>query len=165
LRTPPIFPSSEKLGRAVVVLEIALRDILRESIGQTYTVSVSHAQSFFQPGGGHVVVSFGSAPENAAAMIDRVLREVARLQADGPGADLTTRAKEAARRDEETGLKQNGYWLQHLASDRMLGEDPGEILTRRARIDEVTPEGLRDIFQRDFPLDRYTVVTLMPEKP
>ncbi len=153
----------ETLGRALVALDIALRDILRGSLGQTYTVAVSHAQSFFQPGDGHAIVSFGAAPENVAPMTARVLQEVARLQADGPGEDLTMRAKEAAKRDDETALRQNGYWLQHLTSARLLGEDPALILTRGARIDAVTPDALREMFRRYFPLDRYTVVTLMPE--
>ena len=61
-------------------------------------------------------------------------------------------------------MKQNGYWLQHLMSARMLHEDPGLMLTRGARIDAVTPDALREIFKRYFPLDRYTVVTLMPEQ-
>jgi zinc protease len=153
----------ERLGRALVVLDIEMRDILRESLGQTYTVSVSHTQPFPQKGDGHVMVTFGSAPENMAAMTDRVVQEVARLQADGPTADLTTRAKEAARRENETALKQNGYWLQHLASVRLFGDNPADILSRTARIDTVTPEVLRETFRRYFPRDRYTVVTLMPE--
>jgi zinc protease len=109
------------------------------------------------------MVSFGSAPENMAAMTGRVMQEVTRLQADGPTADLTTRAKETARREDETALKQNGYWLQRLASARLFGDDPADILTRSARIDAVTPDALRDTFRRYFPLSRYTVVTLMPE--
>ena len=35
-------------------------------------------------------------------MTDRVLREIARLQQDGPTADLTNRAKESSRRSYET---------------------------------------------------------------
>ena len=154
----------ERLGRSLVVLDIALRDILRESLGQTYTVSVNHAQPYPQRGDGHVVVTFGSAPANTASMVDRVMQEVARLQADGPTADLTNRAKEAARREYETALKQNAYWLQRLATARLFGDDPADILTRAARIDAVTPDVLRETFRRYFPLDRYTVVTMKPEE-
>ncbi|HEX3701725.1 MAG TPA: insulinase family protein [Vicinamibacterales bacterium] len=154
----------EKLGGALIVLDIALRDILRESLGQTYTVSVSRSEPFPQRGDGHVMVTFGAAPENLASMTDRVFQEVARLRTEGPSADLTTRAKETSRRGYETALKQNGYWLQHLVSAKLFGEDPGEILTRNARIDTETPDTLREMFQRYFPQDRYTVVTLVPER-
>ena len=40
---------------------------------------------------------------------------------------------------------------------------PGDILTRNQRIDAITPQMLQDVFKKYFPLDRYTVVTLMPE--
>ena len=153
----------EKLRAATLVLETALRDILREDLGQTYTVSVAHAQGLPQRGDGHVEVSFGSAPENIQAMTDRVLQEIKRLQEDGPTADLTTRAKEAARRGYETSMKQNSYWLGRLTTIRLFGGDPDDILRRNERIDAVTPAILREMFKRYFPFDRYTVVTLMPE--
>ena len=58
------------------MLETALRDTLREELGQTYTVSVGLAQSLPQRGDGHTQVSFGAAPENIKAMTERVLQEV-----------------------------------------------------------------------------------------
>ena len=45
----------------------------------------------------------------------------------------------------------------------MLGRDPGEILTRVERINAVTPAVVQEAFKKYFPLDRHTVVTLMPE--
>jgi zinc protease len=160
---PPADPSvQENIGAATMVLETALRDMLREDLGQTYTVSVGLSQSLPQRGDGHIEVSFGAAPENIQTMSDRVIQEVKRLQQDGPSADLTARAKESARRGYETALKQNAYWLRRLQSIHTLGGDPGDILTRSARIDAVTPAVLRDTFQKYLPLDRYTVVTLLP---
>lgn len=154
----------ERIGAATTVLETALRDMLREELGQTYTVSVGLSQQLPQRGDGHVEVSFGAAPENIAAMTDRVLAEVTRLQRDGPSTDLTNRAKESAKRGYETALSQNPYWLRRLQAIHMLGGEPGEILTRAARIDAITPEILRDTIRRYLPLDRYTVVTLMPAR-
>lgn len=125
-------------------------------------MSVGLSQSLPQRGDGFVEVSFGAAPENITTMADRVIQEVKRLQQDGPSADLTTKAKESARRGYETALKQNAYWLRRLQSIHTLGGDPGDILTRSARIDAVTPAVLQDTFKRYLPLDRYTVVTLVP---
>jgi predicted Zn-dependent peptidase len=98
-------------------------------------------------------------------MTDRVLQEVKRLQQDGPSADLTNRAKESARRNYETALQQNGYWLGRLQSVHTFGRDPKEIVTRPARIDSVTPKTVQDAFIKYFPAERYTVVTLLPAAP
>jgi zinc protease len=153
----------ERVGAATLVLETALRDMLREELGQTYTVSVGLSQSLPQRGDGHVQVNFGAAPENIQGMTDRVLQEVRRLQEQGPSEDLTSRAKESARRGYETALRQNSYWMQRMRSVHMLGRDPGEILTRVERIDAITPAIIQETFRRFFRLDRYTVVTLVPE--
>src|SRR5262245_62713976 len=92
----------------------------------------------------------------------RVLKDIKRLQDEGPSEDLTNRAKENARRTYEVALKQNDYWLGRLQSVNMFGRDPNEILTRNARIDAITPEILKETFKRYFPMDRSTVVTLVP---
>ena len=147
---------------ATLVLQTALRDILREELGQTYTVSVGLSQPLPQRGSGHVEVRFGAAPENIEAMTARVIKEIKRMQDEGPSADMTNSAKETARRNYETALKQNSYWLGRLESVNLLGRDPGEILTRNERIDAVTPQILQEVFKRYFPSDRSTIVTLVP---
>jgi zinc protease len=162
---PPIEEHEQtRVEAATEVLEIALRDILREELGETYSVSVGLAQSPPQRGGGHIDISFGSSPENVDKMVARIQQEVARLQKEGPSADLTTRAKESARTTYETAVKQNNYWLERFVSAKLLGRDPILMLTRLQRIDAVTPAVLHETFKKYFPLDRYTVVTLVPEK-
>ena len=157
---------AENLAEATTVLDIALRDALREELSQTYTVSVSQSgPGLPQRGGGNIAVSFGAAPENVPSMIDRVLAEIRKLQQEGPSADLTNRAKEAAKRNYETSLQQNGYWMGRLQAVHLFGRDPKEILTRGARIDAVTSKTLQDVFQKAFPIERSTVVTLMPASP
>jgi zinc protease len=161
---PPADPAvQENVSAATTVLDIALRDILREDLGQTYTVSVNLSQSLPQRGAGHTQVRFGAAPENLGTMTARVLQEIRRLQAEGPSDDLTNRAKESARRDYETALKQNGYWLRRLDTVHLFDTDPADIARRIERIDGVTPKVLRETFAQYFPADRYTVATLAPQ--
>jgi zinc protease len=163
---PPIEENEQTRVEAVTeVLEIALRDILREELGETYSVSVGLSQLTPQRGGGHIDISFSASPDNVDKMIARVQQEVARLQTAGPTEDLTTRAKETARRAHETAVKQNGFWLGRLQSAKLLGRDPMLILSRLQRIDAVTPALLHETFKKYFPADRYSVVTLVPEKP
>ena len=97
-------------------------------------------------------------------MIERTLQEVTRLQKEGPSEDLVTRAKETARREHETALRQNGFWLGRLQSARLLGRDPLLILKREERIDALTAANIQAAFRTYFPADRITVVTLLPEK-
>ena len=97
---PPIEENEQtRVEAATEVLEIALRDILREELGETYSVSVGLSQQTPQRGGGHIDISFSASPDNVDKMIARVQQEVSRLQSAGPNEDLTNRAKETARLD------------------------------------------------------------------
>jgi zinc protease len=110
-----------------------------------------------------VQVSFGAAPQNIQSMTDRVLQEIKRLQQQGPSADLVAKAKESSRRAYETSLRENSYWMGRLQRMHLIGAAPGEILTRPARIDSITPAVVQETLRKYFPLDRYTIVTLLPE--
>lgn len=161
----PSFDSleQERIIAATAIFSTVLRDSLREELGQTYTVQVGLSQSAPQRGDGYIGVSFNAAPENINAMTDRVLAEVRKLQENGPTADMVAKAREGARRDYETALKQNGYWIGRLQRLHLIGGNPSEIITRNARIDSLTPAVLQETFRKYFPTDRYTVVTLIPE--
>jgi zinc protease len=96
-------------------------------------------------------------------MTERVLEEIKRLQQHGPSADLTNRAKETAHRTYETSLRENSYWLRRMSTIRLLGGDLGDIINRAERIDSITPAVLQDVFKQNFPFDRYTAITLLPD--
>ncbi len=162
---PPDPQEQERVSAATDVLEISLRDILREDLGQTYTVSAGLSEGLPQRGGGHIEIVFGAAPENIEAMTARVFAEVKRLQTAGPSEDLLNRAKETARRNYETALKQNAYWLGRLQAEHLFNEDPSSVLHRLDRINALTRASIQDAFKTYFPADRYTVVTLRPAQP
>ena len=153
----------ERVNAATAVLQATLREVLRENLGQTYGVSVGLVQSPAQPGGGHIRVSYAGAPENIPGMTNRVLEEIKRLQDAPPAAAVVATVKEAARRQYEVSLKENAYWLGRLQALHTQGRDASEILTRRARIDAITPADVQAAFKKYFPMNRYALVTLMPE--
>ena len=86
-----------RLTAATEVLDIALRDILREELGETYGVTVDLNQETFQRGGGHTLVQFTAAPQNLQKMTERVLAEVQRMQKEGrPRTSSTARRRAPA---------------------------------------------------------------------
>ena len=150
---------------AASLLGIRLRDILREELGGTYGVSVSYDNSLPQPGYGAMVVQFGSDPANIEKLTGEVVKEVERLKVEGPSAEDVKRVQELERRDLETAMKQNAFWMGSLQTVHMLGWDPASITRRQERIEKLTPGVLHEMFKKYFPADRKTVVTLKPEAP
>ena len=146
------------------MLSIRLREILREELGGTYGVSVGFSNSPPLKGYGAMVIQFGSSPENVDKLVAATLKEIERLKAEGPSADDVNKVKELERRDLETNAKQNSYWLGSMQTVHMYGWDPAGIVRRSERTERLTPESIKTMFKKYFPIDRYTLVTLKPSK-
>ena len=154
---------THRLQAATEVLEMRLRDILREKLGGTYSVGVNYSNTSPQPGYGVTSVQFGSAPENVENLTAAVMAEIDRLRREGPSADDVRAVKEAERNDLQTAVRQNGYWLNSLQGLHLLGRDPLGILRRGERADSLTQENVHAALRKYFPVERHTEVTLMPE--
>lgn len=152
-----------RLRAAAAVLENRLRDILREDMGGTYSVGVGYSDTSPQPGYGTTSVQFGSAPENVEKLTAAVMTELDRLRKDGPSAADVQAVKETEKTELQTSLRQNGYWLNSLEAVHILGRDPRRIPERIERAEALSVDNIHAAFEKYFPADRYTVITLMPE--
>ena len=148
---------------AASVLNIRLREILREELGGTYGVAVGFSNTPPVKGYGAMTIQFGSSPENVDKLVAATLKEIERLKAEGPSMDDVNKVKELERRDLETNAKQNSYWLGSMQTVHLFGWDPAGIARRSERTEKLTPEIIKAMFQKYFPMDRYTLVTLKPE--
>ena len=112
---------THRLRAATSILQMRLRDVLREELGGTYSVGVGYSDTAPQPGYGTTSVQFGSSPENAERLRNVVLTELDKLRRDGPTESEVGIVKETERRELETALRQNGYWLNSLQAVHLLG--------------------------------------------
>ena len=149
--------------RPASVLNIRLREILREELGGTYGVNVGFTNSPPLKGYGTMAIQFGSSPDNVDKLVNAALKEIERLKTEGPSADDVSKVKELERRDLETNAKQNSYWLGSMQTVHLYGWDPAGIARRSERTERLTQENIKTMFQKYFPMDRYTLVTLKPE--
>ena len=156
---------SHRAEAAAEVLENRLREVLREQLGGTYSVSVGYSNTAPQPGYGAIQVQFGSSPENVDKLVAAVLSEADRLRRDGPTAVEVRNLKEAERNDLAAAVTQNPFWLNALQSAHVLGRDPRLIPRRRERTDLLTEQNIQEAAQKYLPAARYTLLTLLPETP
>jgi zinc protease len=152
-----------RLRAATSVLSIRLREILREELGGTYGVSAGFSNSPPIKSAGTVQINFGSSPDNVDKLVAATLKEIERLKVEGPSADDLSKVKELERRDLETNTKQNSYWLGSMQTVHLYGWDPAGIARRDQRTERLTQDNIKQMFQKYFPMDRYTLVTLKPE--
>jgi zinc protease len=140
-------PSRERrfaLSMLGEVLELRLRDRLREALGGTYGVQVSAGAQRVPRDEYSVSISFGSAPERADELTRAVYAELDSLRARGATADEIAKVRELQTRERETSLKQNAFWLGQLAARAEHGEPLADILTYDRVLATLTPELVRD---------------------
>ena len=152
-----------RLRAAASVLNIRLRDILREEMGGTYGVSVGFSNTPPIKGYGTTTIQFGSSPENVDRMVAATLKEIERLKVEGPSEEDVDKVQELERRDLETNAKQNSYWQGSMQTVHLYGWDPAGIARRDQRTEGLNRENIKQMFQKYFPMDRYTLVPLKPE--
>jgi zinc protease len=151
------------LSLMVAVLDMKLRDVLREDMGGTYGVSISRSVQQFPEPRYSVSIAFGTEPDRLEELVAAVFAEIERLKADGPDATALANVKEQQRRSHQNALQQNQYWLGILLREAELGEAPAVALEHPARVDAVTAAQVRDAARRYLDVGNYVRVSLVPE--
>jgi zinc protease len=145
------------------VLQLRLREVLREDLSGTYSVSASAGTDRDPFPRYRVAVSFGCDPHRLDELSQEVFRVIERLQQEGVAAGDVTKVREEQRRDYETSLRSNGYWLAQLMYRDRYGLDPGEILTYADLVKGLDAATLQDAARRYLHADNYVQVSLRPQ--
>ena len=144
------------------ILQIRLRELLREDLGGTYGVGVSGSLSFRPDEEYAVRIQFGSDPERADELAAVIFQEIERLKAEGPDAETVAKVRETQRRSKETSLQQNGYWLSQLSSFESSGLDI-RMIPSYHWVEGWTAEQVQQAANRYLRTDQYMKFVLLPE--
>ncbi len=145
------------------VLRIRLREILREDLGGTYGVGVNVYISHYPEEEYEITISFGCNPNRAEELIESVLDELTVFTSEDIDTLYIDKVKETQRRQRETNLKQNSFWLSNLNFYYFHNEDPNEILMLDSYIDKLSASDVRVAAGKYFDMNNYVTVILYPE--
>jgi zinc protease len=147
------------------VLRIRLRESLREDMGGVYGVGASGNISRRPKQEFSFNVSFGCAPDNVDKLEKAVFDEIKAIAASGIGADYIAKVKELRRRNHETNLKENGYWMRELERAYTFGDDPKLILDFDSMVDKVSSDRVRAAAKKYLSTTQYVLGELRPTPP
>lgn len=156
--------SHAALRGAASVLDIRLREVLREALGGTYGVSVSSNVSRLPRPEYSFSIGFGSAPERVDELVRAVFVEIDSLRKHGPNDRDLAKVVETEVRSRETNLRQNSYWLSQLLSAEQMGDSPVRAADPRGDADLLTRDAIRAAAARWLDPANYIRVTLLPER-
>ena len=154
---------SRGIGAMATILEVRLREVLREDLGGTYGVRVGGQMSRIPHPEYSISISFGSDPERAEELVGFVYAEIERLKESGPTDQEVANVIAQRRRSYETNSRENGYWLQRLVSTYQGDRDPSDLNDYLDRLDAITIDAVHQAAQTYFDFSNRVRITLMPE--
>ncbi|MCI0437274.1 MAG: insulinase family protein [Gemmatimonadetes bacterium] len=161
---PAEFTRERRLALAVLadVLDVRLRDVLREDLGGTYGVEVS--QGLVRVPWAHYLFSIGfsAAPERLEPLTQTVFAEIEKLKTDGPAPETLANVRQARLRSHETNLRQNSFWLTQILNAAAFNEPLDGFLDLPDRIEALDAQTVRDAAGSYLNPDRFVRVSLVP---
>ena len=147
------------------LLDIRLREAIREEKGGTYGVGVSANGNFIPYSRYSVVINFGSAPERVDELTTRMWSVLDSVATYGASASDVAKIKEIFLRTHETNLKQNGAWLNWMRDHDEDGRDQRATLQYPTLINSLTNEQLMAAARLYINKQQYARFTLLPQSP
>ena len=152
-----------QLSALAELLNIKLRETLRENIGGTYGVTVSPAATREPYPSYRFTIGFGSAPERLEDLTSAALAQIDSVKKFGTTPEYLNKVKEAAFRAREVALKQNNYWLAQLSTFDQNGWSLAEIPEGDKLIASLTSDDLKQAAIKYLRTNNYVRVSLYPE--
>ena len=147
-----------------LVLQTRLRNTLREDLGGTYSVGVDVSYSRIPVPEYRVTIAFGSAPDRASELQERVLAEIEALRDDGPTERELSDVRESLLREFETGTQENSYLLTQIVGRYRNEESVEDFFEIDETYRALTAREIHDAAERYLDTDNVVKATLLPEQ-
>ena len=151
-----------ELDAMAEVLEIKLREVLREDLGGTYGVGVGASASHYPDEEYQLTVSFGCDPTRVDELTGVVFQQLDSLRTVPADTLYLTKVKEIRRREREVDLKENGWWLGALKNAEYHRSDPRLILRYEELVAGLSAEDVRRTAAACFDTTRYARFVMLP---
>lgn len=147
----------------VEVLRIMLRETLREEMGGTVGVFVS-ASPVRDPRPRYTVrIAFGADPERLEELTGAVFATIDSLATHGASEENLAKVKETQRRQRETNLRENRFWLSVIDDYDRHDEDLRLIMEYDELVEDLTAEAVGRAARTYLRPGNYVRVLLLPE--
>ena len=158
------FENYYRISSLAAVLDIKLREILREDLGGTYGVSVYHNDFILDRKEYEFTISFGCSPDRVNEMITALFQQIDSIKTFGPRDIYISKVQETQKRAYEVNLKDNNYWLWELRYKHFFGEDWMPIIKYPEYVATLSPDLVKAIANQYLDTNNYVQVVLYPEK-
>jgi len=165
IKSPFEWSAENRLHLAMMmkVLNIKLRENLREDQGGVYGVGARQSNSQFPNPEYTITINWGTNPEMVDTLSSAVFYEMNKLIADGPTPEDLIKVKETTIRERETNEKQNRFWLNSIS---FADQNNLPVLSKdqfTEKIHALTAEDIQMAADNFLKTDHYLRLVLKPE--
>lgn len=146
------------------VMEIDLREMIREELGGTYGVGIGSEESLFPAQEYRLQISFGCDPDRIDELAATVFGQIDSLRAYGPDPEYVERIREAQSREYEVNLRDNGFWLTQLYKSYFVATDPLGVIQYPKLVQNLSVEMIQEAAIKYLNTDNYVQIVLVPEE-
>lgn len=151
------------LRSMAAAVQTRLREIIREEEGGTYGIGVWASPSRYPDPEYLVHITFGTDPERAGELADRVLEVIADITADGIGSSYAQRVKNTQTEEFEKDIRTNAYWMSTMRGLYFHELDPARILEYPELTAALDADVLTEAARRYLDTDQYIELVLYPQ--
>ena len=145
------------------VLDIKLRENIREEKGGTYGVWVQATGQKYPDQEYNISLTFGCSPKRVNELVKAVFQTIDSLKNIPVGDIYLTKVKETQRRQKEVELKENNYWLNTIYRYNFYNMDFSEFNKEDERINNFSKEDIMKTAKKYFNMKNYVKVVLYPK--
>ncbi|MFK7921840.1 MAG: M16 family metallopeptidase [Bacteroidia bacterium] len=149
---------------AVQVLGIMLRESMREDKGGVYGVRTSASPSKEPNPEYAITISFVCSPDNVDDLVNTAWNDIKTLQEEGASEKNLQKVQETQRKEIESGMQQNNFWMGQLYNAYRNGIDPTLILKQMEKIDGLNGEAIQQAAKTYFKQGNYAQFVMYPEQ-
>ena len=145
------------------LLNIRLREVLREEKGGTYDASAGGSCSNVPYDHYSLSVDFGSSPERVDELVAAIFKVFDEIKAGTVSDSNLTKIREIQLREHETELKQNASWLNAMSDADEDHRDQRDFLRYPEMVKGLTREVIQNAAKLYLRPEQYARFTLLPE--
>ena len=146
----------------IKVLNIQLREALREDKGGVYGVGVSGSFSERPKNAYGINIQFNTEPKRVQELIKTVYENIKQLKENNTPEEKIVKVQQTQRREREINLKDNGFWLNTIQYYDEYNKDIQTLGDYGKRIDALSSEKLKVAFNKYLDLNNHIEVILEP---
>ncbi|MCE5252257.1 insulinase family protein [bacterium] len=151
------------MGSMTELLRIKLREVIREDMGGTYGVNVSQSLSHYPREQYQLTISFGCAPERVGELTAAVFTQIDSLKTSGTTDVYLEKVRESQKRQRETDLKDNSFWLNIMDFYYFNREDPLTVLQFDSMVENLSPDAVRKAANTYLDTNNLVQIILYPK--